>query len=135
MSDSSPAADALVTFRVPRSLKNDWVRRSQRAGLKLTDWLIAQIASASDCVPLSGLDVALPPLSFSPSSSLSPGLSVAQLRQLAGLTQEGLAASVGVSKSAVEKWESGSAAPSQATIELLLLLAGRHPEFLLVERS
>ena len=135
MSDTAPATDALVTFRVPRALKNDWVRRSQRVGSKLTDWLVAQIALGSSSSLSPGLDSVPPPRAFSPSSPLSSDLSVVQLRQLAGLTQEGLAASVGVSKSTVEKWESGFSTPSRATVELLLLLAGRHPEFLLIERS
>lgn len=126
-SSSDSSLDSLVTFRVSRALKNSWVRQSQLAGAKLTDWIVGMVAlgsSQSACAPPVKL----------PAAPLQTGLSISQLRHLSGLTQEGLAASVGVSKSTVEKWESGLSTPNAATVELLQLLAGQHPDYLLVER-
>ena len=125
MTDS--ASESLVTFRVSRALKNSWVRQSQQAGAKLTDWIVGMVAlgsSQSSNLPLVKL----------PAAPLLTDLSISQLRHLSGLTQEGLAASVGVSKSTIEKWESGLSTPNAATVELLQLLAGQHPDYLLVER-
>jgi hypothetical protein len=48
MTDSASSPDStsesLVTFRVPRALKNSWVRQSQQAGAKLTDWIVGMVA-------------------------------------------------------------------------------------------
>lgn len=128
-SASSPdsASESLVTFRVSRALKNSWVRQSQQAGAKLTDWIVGMVALGSS------QSSTLPPVKL-PAAPLQTDLSISQLRHLSGLTQEGLAASVGVSKSTIEKWESGLSTPNAATVELLQLLAGQHPDYLLVER-
>lgn len=122
-----PSLDSLVTFRISRSLKNSWVRQSQQAGAKLTDWIVAMVDLGCSYRSESSTPI-------QQVQALQPGLSVSQLRHLAGLTQEGLAASVSVSKSTVEKWESGVTTPSAATVELLQLLAGQHPEYLLIAR-
>lgn len=128
-SASSPdsASESLVTFRVPRALKNSWLRQSQQAGAKLTDWIVGMVALGSS------QSSNLPPVKL-PAAPLQTDLSISQLRHLSGLTQEGLAASVGVSKSTIEKWESGLSTPNAASVELLQLLAGQHPDYLLVER-
>lgn len=124
MSDS---ADSLVHLRVSRELKNSWVRQSQSVGSKLTDWVIRMVAVGSNPSAFSA------PKPHAP--ALQGNLSVSQLRHLAGLTQEELAASLGVSKSTVEKWEGGSVTPKTASLELLMLLAGQHPDYVLVDRS
>lgn len=38
--------DALIHLRVPRALKARWVKASQARGMKLTDWIVAQMERA-----------------------------------------------------------------------------------------
>lgn len=48
-----------------------------------------------------------------------------RLRERAGLTQEALAACLGVTRQAVARWESGTREPSLATAELLAAALGK----------
>ena len=52
------------------------------------------------------------------------GERIAQLRREAGLSQEGLAERMGVSRQAVSKWENGSSEPSTANLLALAKLYG-----------
>ena len=58
---------------------------------------------------------------------------LAERRKQAGLSQEALAARLGVSRQAVSKWEQGRAAPSTANLLALAKLYGACAEELLQE--
>jgi DNA-binding transcriptional regulator YiaG len=53
---------------------------------------------------------------------------IAELRKKLNLKQTDLAKRLDVSSSTVQKWESGASPAPKATLELLQLLAGVHPE-------
>lgn len=61
------------------------------------------------------------------------GTTIAALRREKGLTQDALAAQLGVSAQAVSKWENGASDPSTANLIALAKLFGTTPEELLKE--
>ena len=119
--------DSVVHLRVPRALKNAWVKRSQAASMKLSDWLVLQVESAPGHAVASPPSLSVRPLLSSPT--------IAELRANSGLSQAALGAALGVSKSTIEKWEAGAVSPPQSAVELLMLLSGQHPTYVLQDRA